>query len=128
MASSLLGASGSANRSPTLKSASATLTPRTAIGSAAPEFDDLQWCSAAGASPSLVALGQKGALGHALDELFGAGATRNGGLEDLAHLQKQALELARRKLIDPLGWVNARLEQDLVGVNVPDAGNDFLIH
>lgn len=49
---------------------SATLTPWTAIGSAAANFEDLQERSAAGAMPSLVALGQKGALGHSLDELL----------------------------------------------------------
>lgn len=49
---------------------SALLTLWTAIGGAAANFEDLQERSAAGAMPSLVALGQKGALGHSLDELL----------------------------------------------------------
>ena len=34
-------------------------------------------------------------------------------LEDLAHFQKQTLELARREIVDPLSWIDARLKQDI---------------
>jgi len=107
---------------------SATLTPRTAIGGSAAELEDFQQRSATWAASSLVALGQKRALAHALDGLFGGGATCNRGLENLAHFQKEARELAWRKIIDPFGRIDTRLKQDLVRVTVPDTSNDFLIH
>ena len=44
---------------------------------------------------------------------FLGGAGDNRRLEDLAHFQKQTLELARREIVDPLSWIDARLKQDI---------------
>ena len=43
-------------------------------------------------------------------------------------LRKEMLELVRRELVYPLGWVDPRLKQYLVGVDIPDAGDHLLLH
>src|SRR5260370_15565848 len=81
-----------------------------------------------GATPSFVALRQKGTLGYLREYRFGAGAAGTSRLQDSAHFYKEMLELVRRELVYPLSWVDPRLKQYLVGVDIPDAGDHFLLH
>ena len=52
----------------------------------------------------------------------------DGCLKDLADFDKQPLELARCEFVYTLGWIDACLKQDLVGIDVADTGDDCLIH
>ena len=72
------------------KERSAVLTPRTAISRATANFENLQGQSAAGAMAALVALGQKGALGHSLGEQFRARTMSDRRLENFAHGEKSS--------------------------------------
>jgi len=77
---------------------------------------------------SLLALGQKGALGHLIGKLFRAGAMGDRSLENFAHAQKELFELVRREPVHSRSGIDASLKQDLIRIDIPDSGNDLLIH
>ena len=76
---------------------------------------------------SLFALGQKGALGHSLGERLRAGTIGDRSLQNFAHGQKEPPDLVRRELIRARSGIDTRLKQDLVRIDISDAGDDLLI-
>ena len=77
---------------------------------------------------SLLALGQKGALGHLIGKLLRAGAMGDRSLENFAHAQKELFELVRREPVHSRSGIDASLKQDLIRIDISDSGDDLLIH